>query len=160
MNYLEETHQKPDIVDICNGERANLRRRFFKITNLSFFTSLIQNADMGCKDFALPELLLKNRIVWKIWTLKSSCNNRKLTNFACFEHSLYTCVATPFWIRDPQIFQPLSTTLTKHTSHFSKVFTRTFFLDCKMFLPLQTYLCDITFVDWEFVEELTVRSIQ
>ena len=52
--------QKMDFVDICNRERANTKWKFYKLTNLTVFASLLKEVPMGCKDTVLPEPLLRN----------------------------------------------------------------------------------------------------
>ena len=50
MTNLKDTRQKIDIVDICTRERANTKWKFYKLTNLKFFDSLLKDVPMGCKD--------------------------------------------------------------------------------------------------------------
>ena len=38
----------------------NTKRRFYKLTNLTVFASLLKGEPMRCKDAVLPELLLRN----------------------------------------------------------------------------------------------------
>ena len=60
MTNLKDRMQKMDIVDICTRERANTKWKFYKITNLTIFASLLKDVPMGCKDTLLPEPLLRN----------------------------------------------------------------------------------------------------
>ena len=60
MNNLENRKQKRDIVDICTQQRANTKWKFYKLTNLTIFASLLKDVPMGCKDTLLPEPLLRN----------------------------------------------------------------------------------------------------
>ena len=57
---LRERLQKMDIVDLCTRERANTKWKFYKITNLTIFASLLKDVPMGCKASVLPERLLRN----------------------------------------------------------------------------------------------------
>ena len=50
MTNLKDRMQKKDIVDICSRERAKRKWKFYKITNLTIFASLLENVPMGCKD--------------------------------------------------------------------------------------------------------------
>ena len=52
-----------DIVDICTRERANAKRKFYKLTILTVFAALLNDIPMGCKDSIQPELLLKDQNV-------------------------------------------------------------------------------------------------
>ena len=60
MTNLKDRMQKMDIVDICTRERANTKWKFYKLTNLKIFASLLKDVPMGCKDTVLPQPLLKN----------------------------------------------------------------------------------------------------
>ena len=55
--------QKMDIVDLCTRERANLKWKFYKLTNLTVFAALLKDVPMGCEDSVLHEPLLKNQDV-------------------------------------------------------------------------------------------------
>ena len=63
MTNLKDRMQKVDFVDICTRERANTKWKFYKLTNLPIFASLLKDIPIGCKDTVLPELLLKNHNV-------------------------------------------------------------------------------------------------
>ena len=60
MTKLKDRMQKMDIVDLCTRERANTKWKFYKLTNLTIFASLLNDVPMGCKDTVLPEPLLRN----------------------------------------------------------------------------------------------------
>ena len=60
MTNLKERMQKMDIVDLCTPERSNTKWKFYKVTNLTIFASLIKDVPMGCKCTVLPEPLLRN----------------------------------------------------------------------------------------------------
>ena len=60
MINLKDRMQKMDIVDICTGEKANTKCKFYKLTNLTIFASLLKDVPIGCKDTVLPEPLLRN----------------------------------------------------------------------------------------------------
>ena len=60
MTNLKNRRQNMDFVDIFTRERANTRWKFYKPKNLTFFTSLIKDVPMGCKDTVLPEPFSKN----------------------------------------------------------------------------------------------------
>ena len=63
MSNLKDRMQKMDIVDLCTRERANTKWKFYKLTNLTFFASLLKIVPMGCKNTVLPEPLLRNHNV-------------------------------------------------------------------------------------------------
>ena len=57
---LKNRMQKLDIVDLCTRERANTKWKFYKLTNITIFASLLKDVPMGCTDTVLPEPLLRN----------------------------------------------------------------------------------------------------
>ena len=60
MTNLKNRMQKMDIVDICNRERVKTKWKFYKVTNLTIFASLLKDVPMGCKITVLPEPFLEN----------------------------------------------------------------------------------------------------
>ena len=60
MISLKNRMQKMDSVDICTRERANTKWKFYKLTNLTNFASLLKDVPMGCKDTVLLEPILRN----------------------------------------------------------------------------------------------------
>ena len=60
MSNLKYRMEKMDIVDICTPERSNTKWKFYKLTNLTIFASLLKDVPMGCKDTVLHEPLLRN----------------------------------------------------------------------------------------------------
>ena len=60
MTNLKDRMQKLDIVDICTRERANTKWKFYKLTNITIFASLLKDVPMGCNDTVLHETLSKN----------------------------------------------------------------------------------------------------
>ena len=63
MTNMKDRMQKMDIIDICTRKRTNTKWKFYQLTNLTFFPSLIKDVPMGCKDTVLPEPFLKNHYV-------------------------------------------------------------------------------------------------
>ena len=63
MTNLKDRVQKMDFVDLCTRERANKKRKIYRLTNLTIFASLLKDVPMGCEDTVLPEPLLKNHNV-------------------------------------------------------------------------------------------------
>ena len=61
MTNLKERIQERDIVGICTRERANIGWKFYNLSNLTIFASLLEDVPMGCK--VLPEPLVKNHNV-------------------------------------------------------------------------------------------------
>ena len=59
MTNQKDRMQRMDIVDLCTRERANTKWKFYKLTNLTIFVSLLIDVPMGCKDTVLPEPLLR-----------------------------------------------------------------------------------------------------
>ena len=48
INNLNEKLQKLDIVGLCTRERANTKWKFYKLTNLTVFATLLKDVPMGC----------------------------------------------------------------------------------------------------------------
>ena len=48
-----------DIIDLCTPERANTKWKFYKLTNVTVFATLLKDTPMGCKDTVLPEPLVE-----------------------------------------------------------------------------------------------------
>ena len=63
MIILKDRKHKTDIVDICTRERANTKWKFYKLTKLLIFASLLKDEAMGYKDTVLPEPPWRNRNV-------------------------------------------------------------------------------------------------
>ena len=64
VTNLKDRKQKMDLVDICTRERTNTKWKFYKLTILTVFASLLKYVPMGCKDTVLIETLLRNRILF------------------------------------------------------------------------------------------------
>ena len=47
MTKLKNRMQKKDIVDICTRERTNTNWKFYKLTNLTVFASLLKDVPVG-----------------------------------------------------------------------------------------------------------------
>ena len=60
---LKDRLQKMDIVYIYTRKRTNTKWKFYTLTNLTIFASLLKDVPMGCKDTVLFEPLLKNHNV-------------------------------------------------------------------------------------------------
>ena len=160
ITNLKEKLQKMDIADLCARERANTKWKFYKLTNLTVFAALFKDVPMGCKDFVLPEPLLKNQ---NVNCLTFEKHTRKLYNdnfgffraialhlfgderleeetSKIFNHFVNICGEA-----DPSKFQGV------HMTDIPKV---------EELLQLNFFLYDIDFVDGELIGELARKSIQ
>ena len=63
MTNLKARMQKLDVVDNCTREKANTMWKFYKLTILTTFASLLKDVPIGCKNTVLPQLLSKNHNV-------------------------------------------------------------------------------------------------
>ena len=160
MTNLKDRKQKKDIVDFCTRERSNKNWKFYKLTKLTTFASLLNDVPMGCKDTVLPEPPLKNHIVncltfERITRQPYNDNlclcralalhlhgNEKLEEETSknFDHFLNNCGE---W--DPSKFQGV------HMTDIPKV---------EDLLQLNIFFYDIDFVHGELIGELCWRSIQ
>ena len=64
LTNLKNRKQQMDIVDVCIREGANTNWKFYKLTNITIFASLLKDVPMGCKDtvflnhFSKPIMLI------------------------------------------------------------------------------------------------------
>ena len=160
MSNLKNTMQKMDIVDLCTRERANTKFKFYKLTNLTIFASLLKDVPMGCKDAVLPEALLRNCnvncLTFERNTLQPNNDNlclfralalhlngnKKLEEETSKIFNLFLKISEQ---RDVTYCQGV------HLNDIPKI---------QDFLQLNNFLYDIDFVDGELIGELCRRSIQ
>ena len=60
---LKDFINKTDVIEFCSRERMNTKWRFYKLTNLTVFATLLEDVPMGCKNAVLPGPLLKNHTI-------------------------------------------------------------------------------------------------
>ena len=159
MTNLKDKMQKMDIVDICTRERANTKWKFYKLTKLTFFASLLKGVPMGCKDTVLTEPLLKNHKV-NCLTFERNTRQPYIDNLCLFralalhlhgnEKLEETSKVSNLFLNscgegDPSKFQGV------HKTDIPKV---------EEMLHLKIFLYGIDFVDGELIGELCRRSIQ
>ena len=60
---LKEILKKTDVIESCTNERSETKWRFFKLTNVTIFASLLRDVPMRYKDAVLTQPLLKNNTV-------------------------------------------------------------------------------------------------
>ena len=160
MTNLKDRMQRIDVVDIFTRERANTKWKFYKLTKLTIFASLLKYVPMGCKETVLPESFLKNHNVNCLTFEKNTrqpyngnlclCRalalnlhgNEKLEEKTSkiFDLFLNNCGEG-----DPSKFQGV------HITDIPKV---------EEMLHLNIFLYDIDFVDGELIGELCRTSIQ
>ena len=149
-----------DIVDIYTRERANTKCKFYKLTNLTFFASLLKDVPMACKDTVLPEPLLNNHNV-NCLTFERNTSQPYNDNLCLFRalalhlhgdkileeetSKFFNLFLNNSVERDPSKFQGA------HMTDIPKV---------EEMLQLNIFLYDIDFVDVELIGELARRSIQ
>ena len=57
---LKDFLNKTDVIESCSRKRMNTKWRFYKLTNLTIFATLLKDVPIRCKNAILSELLLKN----------------------------------------------------------------------------------------------------
>ena len=160
MTNLKQRMQKLDIVDLCTRERANTKWKYYKLTNLTIFASLLKDVPMGCKDTVLPEPLLKKHNV-NCLTLERNTRQPYNDNLCLFRalalhlhgnkkleeetSKIFNLFLNNSGEGDPSKFQSV------HMTDVPKV---------EEMLHLNIFLYDIDFVDGELIAELCRRSIQ
>ena len=160
MTTSKDRMQKKDIVDLCTRERANTKWKFYKLTNLTVFASLLKDVPMGCKDTNLPEPLLRNGNVNCLILEKNS--RQSYNDNLCFFRALalhlhgnekleeetskiFNVFLNNSEERDPSKFHGV------HMTDIPKV---------EEMLQLNIFPYDLDFVDGELIGELARRSIQ
>ena len=160
MTNLKDRMQKMDIVDLCTRERANTKWKFYKLTNLTIFASLLKDVPMGCKDTLLPEQLSRNGFV-NCLTFDRNTRQPYNGNLCLFRalalhlhgnekleeetSKIFNVFLNKSEEGDPSKFQCV------HMTDIPKV---------EDLLQLNIFLYDIDFVDGELIGELARRSIQ
>ena len=96
-NKLKDKLQKMDIVDLCTRERANTKRKLYKLTKLTVFESLLRDVPMGCKESLLPEPVLKNQKVNCLGFEKKIQESLRMPIFAFSEQLFCIYLATRDW---------------------------------------------------------------
>ena len=61
LTKVKSLLSKTDIIESYTRERANLKLKFYKLTNVTVFVAKLKEVSMGCKDTVLPDPLLKNQ---------------------------------------------------------------------------------------------------
>ena len=160
MTDLEDRMQKVDIVDICTRERANTKWKFYKLTNLTIFASLLKDVPIGCKDTILPEPFLRNRNVNCLTYQKNTLQpyNDNLCLFRALALHLHgnkkleeeTSKNFKFFLNNSEETD-VSNFQSVHMNDFPKV---------EDLLQINIFLYDIDFLDGELIGELARRSFQ
>ena len=107
MTNLKDREEKMDIVDICTRERSNTMWKFYKLTNITIFASLLKDVPLGCKDTVLPEPLLRNCNVHCL-TFERNTRQPYNDNLGLFRDLLYICMVTKNWRRKHPNFSTFS----------------------------------------------------
>ena len=160
MTNLKDRMQKMDTVDLFTRERANTKWKFYKLTNVTIFASLLKDVPMGCQYTVLPEQLLKN---YNVNCLKFERNTRQpyndnLCSFGTLALHLHgnqkleeeTSKIFNLFLNNSEEGD-VSKIQGVHLNDIPKV---------EDLLQLNIFLYDIDFVDRELIGELARRSIQ
>ena len=160
MANLKHRMQKMNIVGICTRERSSTKWKFYKLTNLTNFASLLKDVPMGGKYTVLPEPLLRNCnvncLTFERKTLQPYNDNLCLIRaLALHLHGnknleeetskIFNLFLNNSEEGDVSKFQGV------HLNDISKV---------EDLLQLNIFLYDIDFVDGELIGELCRRKIQ
>ena len=160
MTNLKDRMQKMDIVDLCTRERANTKWKFYKLTNLTIFASLLKDVPMGCKDTVLPEPLLRNCNV--------NCLNFERNTREPYNDNLCLFRALALHLHGNEKLEEETSKIFNlflnngedgDVSNFQGVHLNGI-PKVEDLLQLNIFLYDIDFVDGELIGELCRRSIQ
>ena len=157
---LKEKLQKMDNIDLCTQERANTKRKFYKLTNVTVFAALLKDIPMGCEGTVLPESFLKNHNV-NCLTFERNTSQPYNDNLCFFRtvalqlfgnkglqeetSKIFNLFLKNFGEGDPSKYQGA------HMTDIPKV---------DEILQLNIFLYDINFVKGELIGELARKSIQ
>ena len=160
MTNLRDRMQNMDFADLCTRERAKTKRKFYKLTNLTIFASLLKDLPMGCKDTVLPEPLLRNRIV-NCFTFEKNTLQPYNDNLSLFRAlALHLHGNKRLEEETSKIFNLfLNNSKKGDVSKFQGVLLNDI-SKVEHLLKLNIFLYDIDFVDGELIGELCRRSIQ
>ena len=160
MTNLKDRMQKTDIVDVCTRERTNTKWKFYKLTNLTIFASLLKDIPMGFKDTVLPEPLLRNGHV-NCLTFERNTSQPYNDNLCLFRAlALHLHGNEKLEEETSKVFNlffdnsgegDVSKFQGVHLNDIPKL---------EDLLQLNIFLYDIDFVDRELIGELARRSIQ
>ena len=160
MTNLKDRMQKKQIVDLCTRERANTKWKFYKLTILTIFASLLKYVAMGCKNTVLPEPLLRNGNV--------NCLTFEKNTRQPYNDNLCLCRALALHLHGnkkleeetSKIFNLFFNNSEKKDPSKSQGVNMTDIAKVEDLLQLNIFLYDIDFVDGELIGELARRSIQ
>ena len=159
MVNMKERMQKAGNVDICTRERANTKWKFYKLTNLTIFASLLKDVPMGCKDTVLPEPVLKNHNV-NCFTFERNRRHPYNDNLCLFRAlALHLHGNEKLEEETSKIFNLFLNNSEQDVSKFQGVHSKDI-PKVEELLQLNIFLYDINFVDGELIGELCRRSIQ
>ena len=160
MTNLQERMQKMDIVYLCTRERSNANWKFYKLTIITIFASLLKDVPMGCKDTVLPEPLLRKCDVSCLTFERNTSQpyNDNLCSFRALALHLHgnkkleeeTSKNFNLFLNNSEEGD-VSTFQGVHLNDIPKVGD---------LLQLNIFLYDIDFVDGELIGELCRRSSQ
>ena len=160
MSDLKNRMQKIDIVDLCTRETANTKWKFYKLTNLTIFASLLKDVPLGCKDTVLPEPLLKNHNV--------NCLTYEKITLQPYNYNLCMFKALALHLQGTNKLEEetskafklfLNNSDEKEVSKFQSVHLNDI-PKVEDLLQLNIFLYDTDFVDGELIGELCRRSVQ
>ena len=160
VTNLTDRMQKLDIVDLCTRERANTEWKFYRLTNLTIFASLLKDVPMGCRDTVLPEPLVNNHNV-NCLTFERNTLQAYKDNLCLFRAlALHLHGNEKLELETSKIFNLfLNNSEERDVSKFQGVQLNDL-PKVEDLLQLNIFLYDIDFVDGELIGELCRRSIQ
>ena len=160
LTNLKDRMQQMDIVDICTRRRANTKWKFYKLTILTVFASLLKVLPMGCKDTVLPEPLLKIHNVNCLTFVKNTLQP--------YNHNLCLSRALALHLHGNKILEEETSKISKFflnnneerdVSNFKGVHLNDI-PKVEDLLQLNIFLYVIDFAVGELIGELCRRSIQ
>ena len=157
---LKDFLNKTDVVESCSGERMNTKRRFYKLTNLTVFATLLEDVPLGCKNAVLPEPMLKNHTI--------NCPMFEENTKQPYNDNLCLFRALALHVHGNQRLEDgaskyFNLTINKMDGLSADQFQGIHLSDIPFvddLLPLNIVLYDIDIVDGNILGELARRSVQ
>ena len=160
MTNLKDRMDKMDIVDICTEESSNTKWKFYKLTNLPIFASLLKIVPMVCKDTVLLEPLLRNCDA-NCLTFERNMRKPYNDNLCLFrELALHLHGNEKLEEETSKFFNIFSNNCGEGDPSKIQVVDMTDIPKAEEMFHLNIFLYNIDFVDGELIGELCRRSIQ
>ena len=162
VHLIKAIINKTDVIESCSRERLRTKTRFYKLLNLTVFTSLLKGVPMLCNDAILPRP--KRKITQStVSRLKRAPDNHKRTTCVFFVLLLSICTAINDWqkkLRSYWIYSSKKGWIERRSIPGSPFERYSNCWKSANYQPLNILLYDTDFVDSNNIGEFAKRSVQ